>query len=498
MTALLDRANRLIERAKVRGILLRQKSDDTRYRDDPCAYATDILHANWWSKQQEVARLLCTPPYRVLVRASHEVGKTHLAGGLVNWWYDTRAPGLCLTTAPTDAQVRDLLWKEVRVQRRKAGRGGFRGPKMPRLESNEDHWAHGFTARDADSFQGRHEAAVLIIFDEGVGVQPEFWDAAETMRTSMLAIYNPTDVGSRAYAEERSGRWHVVEMSGLEHPNVVAELAGQPPPFPAALRLERLQERLDRWCTPVAPGEQPLSTDIEWPPQSGKWLRPGPIAESRVLGRWPSRAVNSVWSEFAWSMAESLLLPEQRDQPEIGCDVARFGDDFTEMHVRRGGASLHHEAHNGWSTTQTAARLRMMADEWGSKANLERFRVRVKVDDEGVGGGVTDQRGDYNFIPVRASSVAMAPNDFPNLRSQLWFNVADAAAAKRISLARLPAETRQELRRQAFAPTYTLDWQGRRVVEKKDETKKRIKRSPDGMDALNLAYLNVRSREDGE
>jgi len=143
-----------------------------RYRTDPAGYAREVLGVHWWAKQQQIAELLLTPPYRVLVKASHNIGKTHLAGGLVNWWYDVHDPGLTLTTAPTDTQVRDLLWKEVRSQR--AGRPGFRGPQMPRLESSEAHWAHGFTAKDSDSFQGRHARHMLIVFDEAVGVAPQF------------------------------------------------------------------------------------------------------------------------------------------------------------------------------------------------------------------------------------------------------------------------------------------------------------------------------------
>ncbi len=42
-----------------------------------------------------------------------------------------------------------------------------------------------------------------------------------------------------------------------------------------------------------------------------------------------------------------------------------------------------------------------------------------------------------------------------------------------------------------MAPTWKLDSQGRRVVEPKQDTKKRLKRSPDDMDALNLAYASA-------
>jgi hypothetical protein len=39
-----------------------------------------------------------------------------------------------------------------------------------------------------------------------------------------------------------------------------------------------------------------------------------------------------------------------------------------------------------------------------------------------------------------------------------------------------------------MAPTWKIDAAGRRVVEPKDETRKKIGRSPDDADAMNLAY----------
>jgi hypothetical protein len=487
--ALLDRVER---RAAERS---QQRRPMSQYAGDPCAYAREVLGVTWWAKQEEIARLLCTPPYKVLVKASHAVGKTFLAAGLVNWWYDAYDPSIALTTAPTVRQVRDLLWKEIRLQRGR--RAGFTGPKMPRLESAPDHFAHGFTARDGESFQGHHGDHILIVFDEAVGVEPVFWETAQSMFAgaghAWLAIFNPTDISSQAYIEERTGQWHVVSLSALEHPNILAESAGQLPPYPAAIRLERLDALIRQWCTPVSTADRRIG-DVEWPLASGSWWRPGPVAESRLLGRWPSQAVNSVWSEAVWDAAEKRALPEpQKVPPEIGCDVARFGDDMTAMHVRRGPVSLHHEAHNGWSTGQTAGRLRVLAEEYGCRAGMDPKRVLVKVDDDGVGGGVTDQANGFAFVPVSAASKPLDEEGYPNKRSELWFAVAELAGTGLFSLAALPASIRSELRRQALAPTYKLDSRGRRVVEPKDETKKRLGRSPDDMDAINLAYAFVGS-----
>jgi hypothetical protein len=105
---------------------------------------------------------------------------------------------------------------------------------------------------------------------------------------------------------------------------------------------------------------------------------------------------------------------------------------------------------------------------------------------------VVDQAGGYNFYGLSAGSKAVQDEDYPNRRSELWFAVAERADAGRLSVARLDKESKMELRRQAMSPTWKQDSQGRRVVEPKADTKKRLKRSPDDMDALNLAYAPAR------
>ena len=237
-----------------------------KYRRDPAAYAREVLKVAWWRRQVEVAEALLTHR-RVFVKASHSVGKSFLAGGLVNWFFDCFNPGICITTAPTAPQVRDILWKEVRVQRPVAWRSALQ-PKAPRMETGPAHFAVGYTSRDGSAFQGRHEENVLIVFDECVGVAAEFWDAAEGMMTGercyFLAICNPTDTGSRAYLEcGNREKWHVVEISALEHPNIEADLAEQPTPYPKAVRLGWVRDRISEWCEELSPQMTQMTQIVE-------------------------------------------------------------------------------------------------------------------------------------------------------------------------------------------------------------------------------------------
>ena len=444
-----------------------------------------MLGEHWWSAQIEIAHAVANYQ-RVLVKASHSIGKSHLGGGLVNWHYDLFDPGLTITTAPNKAQVVDVLWKEVRRQRR--GRPGLQ-PKAPRIESSPDHFAVGYTASGEAGFQGRHEEHVLIIMDECVGVAGEFWEAAEGMLTGpenhLLGICNATDTTSPAYQADIGGQFHVISVSALDHPNIAAELAGIAAPFPAAVRLKWVNEKVETWCTPICASDH-TTNDVEWPPRSGNWYRPGPLFESRVLGRWPSTATNAVWSDSMWHAAQKPQpIP---DEPlQLGCDVARYGDDYTSIVARRGPCALHHETHNGWSIPQTAGRCKQLAGERAKKGEDPK-KILVCIDDDGVGGGVTDLADGYNFAGLGGGSKPMEPEAYPNRRSELWFATAERALHGGLDVSRLSASAKQLLRSQLMAPVWRVDSQGRREVEKKDDTKKRIKRSPDDADGFNLAF----------
>jgi hypothetical protein len=109
--------------------------------------------------------------------------------------------------------------------------------------------------------------------------------------------------------------------------------------------------------------------------------------------------------------------------------------------------------------------------------------------------GVLDQREDFCWIEVHGMGRADDGQQFFNKRSELWFGPVGRVREGKRSLARLPAEVRQRLKRQAFAPLWKVNGSGQVQVERKEETQKRLgtsafgeSGSPDGMDALNLAY----------
>lgn len=453
------------------------------FQGKPVEYAEIVLGVHLTDDQKHILRLLTQPPYKVLVRSANTQGKSFVAGVAALYSYDCFNPSITIVTAPVFRQVTDIIFKEIRTLGR--GREGF-SPKSPMLFDHPKHQIVGITSTTATAFQGIHDATVSIIADEIVGIDGSFIEAMEAMLGGhgwfWLGLFNPTDTSSWAYTAERSGKYHLVVLNALKHPNIVAELAGQPPPVEHAIRLDRLREMLDLWCEPVQDGLKPEDFEFD-----GRLYRPGPVAESRLLGRWPSQAASAIWTEALFDKCCELDCGDE-GTVQIGCDVAVFGDDDTFMAVRKGRHLVYLEGHNGWSPLQTAARLKELSLEYRLNPNQ---KPPIVIDEGGVGVSVSCQGEDFNFVGLNFASKAIHPLWFRNKRDELHFTLADMAKAAEVSFKRLPRVQQEVLRLELLAPTYSLDYQGRRVVEKKIDIKKRLGKSPDAADAVLLAFYPV-------
>lgn len=248
------------------------------YRQDPIGFMENVLGLPkeyiWW-KMREVCESVRDHQI-TLVRACHSVSKTFTSGRIVPWFKTCFQPSTIITTAPSDNQVRNQLWREIH-----AAYAGSRiplGGKMTTLqwdvkpsdktleqlepyerEQWEKNFAIGFsTSPDSATehctkMQGWHNKYVLILIDEACGVLPQVWRTImegliidETDK--LLAIGNPTDPecefakacyssdhdkqeGSEAYTSDAG--CHVITISAYDTPNykqnrrVIPGLAGR-------------------------------------------------------------------------------------------------------------------------------------------------------------------------------------------------------------------------------------------------------------------------------
>lgn len=178
-----------------------------RYQLDPIGFFVDVLH--WkkeyiWEGMENIAYSV-RDNRRTVARAGHGVSKTYTLAGLALWFLYCHPPATVVTTAPTEKQVEDILWREIR-QNHSASGILFGKPTNLKLdlqpESGVNWFATGFSARpdsvtrEATSFQGYHNHNVFIAFDEAAAILPEIWRAAEHIggnrMTRFIAVGNPT------------------------------------------------------------------------------------------------------------------------------------------------------------------------------------------------------------------------------------------------------------------------------------------------------------------
>ena len=161
----------------------------------------------------------------------------------------------------------------------------------------------------------------------------------------------------------------------------------------------------------------------------------------------------------------------------LGIDPARFGDDRSVVFRRQGKQAFKPVVYRGIDNMELASRV----------ANLiEQYSPDAVFCDAGAGSGVIDRlrQLSYDVIEVPFGGKALKQQQYINRRSEMWWLMKEwieegGAIPNDIAL-------KQEL----ATPIYWYDNVGRRVLESKDQIKKRLQGagSPDLADALALTF----------
>jgi len=162
-----------------------------------------------------------------------------------------------------------------------------------------------------------------------------------------------------------------------------------------------------------------------------------------------------------------------------GLDVARFGDDKSVLTKRQGRVVSEQQAWQGIDTMQLAARIWDMA-----KAEAP---DQIAVDVIGVGAGVVDRlvefaRGSAVQIVGVNSSIRVDDGTNYNVRAKIWENGRAWLKDGPVSLPNDPT-----VKAELCALKY-LYRNGLRLIESKDDAKKRGIKSPDFADSLMLTF----------
>jgi hypothetical protein len=161
----------------------------------------------------------------------------------------------------------------------------------------------------------------------------------------------------------------------------------------------------------------------------------------------------------------------------IGCDPAEFGADRTAVAFRHGRTVFRIEYHNKKGPMEVAG---MLATYW-----REHQPDALFVDKIGIGSGIVDRLKELHVpvIGVNSAERAADPERYANKRAEMWHRMKEWLEDRPN---RLPND--QALIADLSAPGYKYKSNGSRLVESKDDMKKRQVRSPDGADAVAMTF----------
>jgi hypothetical protein len=458
------------------------------YRRDPVFFVEHALGHLTWSKQREVLRSVAAHE-RTAVRASHSVSKTYSAAEAAVWFLNCIPNSKVVTTAPTWTQMAKLLWAEIRAIYARS-RLTLEGEcLMTEIKTGDpDHYAIGFSTDKPERAEGWHAPAILFILDEAKGIPQWLWDSVRGSMTGgfcrelAVSTTDGVQVGEQFWKifQNDETSWNRIHISASDSPYVTGEkFRGLDMPDPK--RLDIFRRAL------MAPANMTIQiAGPAWIAECEKdWGKDSVLFLTKVKGEIVDAGADSI---IKLSQVEQMVKNaaeegfDETGQEEGGVDVARGGTDDTVMYRRKGLMVI---ARKVLASPQLPekAKLVFIADE------VKRFfafnkETAIKIDDTGVGGGVTDilQADGFNAVPVAFGAEAKEPDKYPNVISEMWFEVGKIVheiacdASDRL---------RTELVNRKSKP---LDKKGRRIVESKDDYKARGFRSPDEADAFLLCF----------
>lgn len=486
---------------------------------NPDIFAWDVFGIRLWSRQVEIVRAVAAFS-RTAVATGQKVGKSICAAILAFWWIIIHPEGNVIMTAPTAPQVRNTLWKEIRrlhefATKRLEKIGGFGGRvyKLPEIgfkDSRERQVIIGRATNQPTRMQGASGAEQLYIVDEVSGVSPEIIAAIDGNLMGggrILILGNPNFNNGVLYDAFHSKKdlYYRVQVSSEETPNYRSKKNI----IPGLATYKEIVQRRRIWG------------------RDGKGYENNPEYQIRVQGRFPSSADNQIvsawlvdlaeqrWQAFAGAMINEIgVNPERYHSDEqvrsivdrafedptfaplvIAVDPKREGRDSMVVQPRRGSRVYLPEEFTE-ELDGPAARIRILDV-------VRRYRrgtewTHVLIDRTGLGNAPFDfmvEIAEKERIHVysvtwggaaRKTEKDLAGIDtfktYADLRAELMFEV---ERRLRTDLIMQPHQRRRD---DLLAPRYRFGEHNELVVEKKEQTKKRIGgKSIDFYDALAMS-----------
>jgi hypothetical protein len=447
-----------------------------RCRRDPARFNSTILcRGSYWSKQREICESVVKYPI-TCVKTGNGVGKSFVDAGILLWFAVMHPGSKSVVAAPTQQQLSNVLWAEVRDAYNLAERNGMPlGGKMAglTLEFGPNWRVEGFGSGSVESKSGRHSADLFALVDEASGVSSQVHEAVDSLNPSRrLYTANPISNSGKFY--------DLCQMAGT-NPNVnVIEISS----------LESPHAHLDR--SPFGMADKGFIDGARYEyGEDSLWWR------VHILGQFPDEASQALLPR-AW--IERASKQEHRPYGDVwlSVDVAKGNDgDAAGILARDRRGVLAYEESTRWNLEHLAKETA----KW--KHRYEVSPARIVYDSAGLGVDFANRLAAMNIVGVKDYMGNREGSEkFFNLRSEAGWMVRRRLDPDRgLYVDRdnrrefvqqpsfsIPRHLATRFRPELEGVRYDLDDAGRIQVEPKDAFVARLKKSPTFLDCLFMSF----------
>jgi hypothetical protein len=447
------------------------------YYDDPVGFAEDVLTFYPDDKQEEIM-LSVRDNKRTSVRSGQGVGKTATVACIIIWYMLFRENAKIIATAPTRQQLNIVLWPEIAKWLSGTYADTFLTltKTMLYMVGYELEWfATARTATKKENMAGLHADNMLIIVDEASGVSDEILETLLGTITGVdnriLFISNPTRNSGIFYESHHKDR--------------------------------------DQFCCIHIDAETCERTDKENIEMlKRKYGADSNVVKVRVKGDFPDQEDDVFFPLYLVMRGINTDYDDGQsvETIDIACDVAREGGDETVVGTKINNKVLPFLVRNGQDTMATVGDIMHAANKLHDR--FPNIIIVVKIDDTGVGGGVTDRLNEIKKldnlewlrifpvkfgIPIKHKYYYDTTTLMAAIVKDLLSEFDEKGNKKPCELV-LPDD--EELIAQLTVRKYGIyESKGKIKLESKKEMKKRDIKSPDRADCLFLLCLPVTVKE---
>ena len=437
------------------------------YHNRPDLFVKEMLGATPTPQQEEALHAIANGTH-VSIKSGHGTGKTAFDAWCILWFAYTRINAKIPCTAPTEAQLKNVLWSELALWHGKLDpffkdKFVVTSDKFYHVDHDKTWFAVGRTARaeKPEALQGFHGENLLFIIEEASGVAEEVFTvvrgALTDDRNRCIMTSNPTRTQGFFYNSHtlwEGEPWNCLTFNGEDSPIVG-----------------------DRYINEI----------------ETEYGRDSDVFRVRVLGEFPIESdfilIPKPWVMAAFERQISYRKRLGRQQFDAaGVDIARYGDNKTVFAFVRHATVVGIKQYSKQDTMTTAEQIIQLCSMMKAQ--------RVKVDEIGVGGGVVDrcyQRG-CSVTGIDVSKAAINKEKFVNQRAEYYWNLRERFEDGSISLQPLVSQLSQpdmiKLIEQLCSIRYEYNPTGKVQIWSKEKMRREKIKSPDLAEAVMLAFAD--------